>query len=124
MLQYYSHRCSDYPISVPILNQSSAKHRQQRESIIITAVLENVISGISVVQAYNAQDWEAKRVDEESTAYRDQAIGARKEEEILTRPLWNRRNCIWTACYSRWISNKVRRHHNRATCHIFCYQQE
>ena len=42
-------------------------------------VLENVISGISVVQAYNAQDWEAKRVDEESTAYRDQAIGASKD---------------------------------------------
>ena len=41
--------------------------------------MENVISGISVVQAYNAQDWEAKRVDEESTAYRDQAIGASKD---------------------------------------------
>lgn len=56
------------------------KYRQQRESTgDITAVLENVISGISVVQAYNAQDWEAKRVDEESTAYRDQAIGASKD---------------------------------------------
>ena len=56
------------------------KYRQQRESTgDITAVLENVISGISVVQAYNAQDWEANRVDEESTAYRDQAIGASKD---------------------------------------------
>ena len=35
------------------------KYRQQRESTgDITAVLENVISGIAVVQAYNAQDWE------------------------------------------------------------------
>ena len=56
------------------------KYRQQRESTgDITAVLENVISGISVVQAYNAQDWEANRVHEESTAYRDQAIGASKD---------------------------------------------
>ena len=45
------------------------KYRQQRESTgDITAVLENVIS-ISVVQAYNAQDWEANRVDEESTKH-------------------------------------------------------
>jgi len=56
------------------------KYRQQRESTgDITAVLENVISGISVVQAYNAQEWEANRVDQESTAYRDQAIGASKD---------------------------------------------
>ena len=56
------------------------KYRQQRESTgDITAVLENIISGISVVQAYNAQDWEANRVDEESTAYRDQAIGASRD---------------------------------------------
>tara|TARA_B100000212_G_scaffold173164_1_gene130248 strand:+ start:7473 stop:9338 length:1866 start_codon:yes stop_codon:yes gene_type:complete len=56
------------------------KYRQQRESTgDITAVLENVISGISVVQAYNAQNWEANRVDMESTAYRDQAIGASQD---------------------------------------------
>ena len=56
------------------------KYRQQRESTgDITAVLENVISGISVVQAYNAQEWEANRVDEESTAYREQAIGASRD---------------------------------------------
>ena len=56
------------------------KYRQQRESTgDITAVLENIISGISVVQAYNAQEWEANRVDEESTAYRDQAIGASRD---------------------------------------------
>ena len=56
------------------------KYRQQRESTgDITAVLENVISGISVVQAYNAQEWEANRVDRESTAYREQAIGASRD---------------------------------------------
>lgn len=56
------------------------KYRQQRESTgDITAVLENVISGISVVQAYNAQEWEANRVDQESTAYREQAIGASRD---------------------------------------------
>jgi len=56
------------------------KYRQQRESTgDITAVLENVISGISVVQAYNAQEWESNRVDNESTAYRDQAIGASRD---------------------------------------------
>ena len=56
------------------------KYRQQRESTgDITAVLENLISGISVVQAYNAQDWESNRVDRESAAYRDQAIGASQD---------------------------------------------
>lgn len=56
------------------------KYRQQRESTgDITAVLENVISGIAVVQAYNAQGWEAERVDRESSAYREQAIGASRD---------------------------------------------
>jgi ATP-binding cassette subfamily B protein len=56
------------------------KYRQQRESTgDITAVLENVISGIAVVQAYNAQGWEADRVDRESSAYREQAIGASRD---------------------------------------------
>ena len=36
------------------------KYRKQRESTgDITAVLENLISGIAVVQAYNAEEWEA-----------------------------------------------------------------
>ena len=56
------------------------KYRQQRESTgDITAVLENIISGISVVQAYNAQDWEANRVNKESSAYREQAIAASRD---------------------------------------------
>ena len=56
------------------------KYRKQRESTgDITAVLENLISGIAVVQAYNAEEWEANRVDRESGAYRDQAMGASQD---------------------------------------------
>jgi len=56
------------------------KYRKQRESTgDITAVLENLISGISVVQAYNAQDWESERVERESASYREQAIGASQD---------------------------------------------
>jgi len=56
------------------------KYRKQRESTgDITAVLENLISGISVVQAYNAEEWEAERVNRESGAYRDQAMGASQD---------------------------------------------
>ena len=56
------------------------KYRKQRESTgDITAVLENLISGISVVQAYNAQEWESNRVDRESASYREQAIGASQD---------------------------------------------
>tara|TARA_B100000575_G_scaffold233205_1_gene194571 strand:- start:855 stop:2708 length:1854 start_codon:yes stop_codon:yes gene_type:complete len=56
------------------------KYRQQRESTgVIHAVLENLISGISVVQAYNAEQWEANRVATESGSYRDQAMGASKD---------------------------------------------
>ncbi|MBA88337.1 MAG: ABC transporter permease [Euryarchaeota archaeon] len=56
------------------------KYRQQRESTgDVTAVLENVISGISVVQAYNAQEWEVNRVERESSTYKDQSIAASKD---------------------------------------------
>lgn len=56
------------------------KYRKQRESTgDINAVLENLISGISVVQAFNAQEWEADRVSRESGTYRDQAMGASKD---------------------------------------------
>ncbi|DAC10233.1 MAG TPA: ABC transporter ATP-binding protein, partial [Candidatus Poseidoniales archaeon] len=56
------------------------RYRKQRESTGgITSVLENLISGIAVVQAYNAQSWEADRVQRESGEYRDQAIGASQE---------------------------------------------
>ncbi|MAS62445.1 MAG: ABC transporter permease [Euryarchaeota archaeon] len=53
------------------------KYRKQRESTgDINSILENLISGISVVQAYNAQKYEVNRVNHESETYRDQAIGA------------------------------------------------
>ena len=53
------------------------KYRRQRESTgDINSILENLISGISVVQAYNAQNYELNRVNIESGSYRDQAIGA------------------------------------------------
>ena len=56
------------------------KYRKQRESTgDINAVLENLVSGIAVVQAYNAQDWEADRVARESGSYRDQAARASKD---------------------------------------------
>ena len=56
------------------------KYRKQRESTgDIHAILENLISGISVVQAYNAEEWEANRVAVESGSYRDQAMGASKD---------------------------------------------
>ena len=56
------------------------KYRKQRESTgDIHAVLENLISGIAVVQAYNAERWEADRVAVESGSYRDQAMGASKD---------------------------------------------
>ena len=56
------------------------KYRKQRESTgDIHAVLENLISGIAVVQAYNAENWEADRVSAESGSYRDQAMGASKD---------------------------------------------
>lgn len=53
------------------------KYRKQRESTgDINSILENLISGISVVQAYNAQSYELDRVSFESETYRNQAIGA------------------------------------------------
>ena len=53
------------------------KYRKQRESTgDINSILENLISGISVVQAYNAQKYEVNRVNNESETYRDQAVGA------------------------------------------------
>ena len=53
------------------------KYRIQRESTgDINSILENLISGISVVQAYNAQSYELTRVNNESETYMEQAIGA------------------------------------------------
>jgi len=65
------------------------KYRKQRESTgDITSVLENMINGIAVVQAYNAQQWESQRVDKESGAYRDQAIAASKDRNRFVPGLY------------------------------------
>ena len=51
--------------------------RDRRESTGgIVAILENVLSGITVVQAYNATGFEGSRIDRQSGNYRDQAIHA------------------------------------------------
>ena len=53
------------------------KYRKQRESTGgIVAILENVLSGITVVQAYNAKDFEGSRIETQSGNYRDMAIQA------------------------------------------------
>ena len=56
------------------------KYRESRQSFgDINAVLANNISGMGVVQAYNAEEYEWKRVGGESSAYMDHAIGATVE---------------------------------------------
>ncbi|MBT4060284.1 MAG: ABC transporter ATP-binding protein [Euryarchaeota archaeon] len=53
------------------------KYRESRQSFgDINAVLSNNISGMGVVQAYNAETYEAERVGGESSSYKDHAIGA------------------------------------------------
>jgi len=65
------------------------KYRKQRESTgDITSVLENMINGIAVVQAYNAQEWESQRVSKESGAYRNQAIEASKDRNRFVPGLY------------------------------------
>ena len=50
---------------------------KQRESTGgIVAILENVLAGITVVQAYNSTQFEMERIDGQSADYRDQAIQA------------------------------------------------
>ena len=56
------------------------KYRESRQSFgDINAVLSNNISGMGVVQAYNAEVYEAERVGKESSSYKDHAIGATVE---------------------------------------------
>ncbi len=53
------------------------KYRESRQSFgDINAVLSNNISGMGVVQAYNAESYESDRVGRESSSYKDHAIGA------------------------------------------------
>ena len=77
------------------------KYRKQRESTGgINAVLENVISGIAVVQAYNAQEWEISRVSVESEEYRDEAIGASFERNRFIPGLYGVAGIVYGLCVS------------------------
>ena len=77
------------------------KYRKQRESTGgINAVLENVISGIAVVQAYNAQEWEISRVASESEEYRDEAIGASRDRNRFIPGLYGVAGIVYGLCVS------------------------
>ncbi|MEE3082496.1 MAG: ABC transporter ATP-binding protein [Candidatus Thermoplasmatota archaeon] len=79
-----------FPMVYLFSTRVQRKYRKQRESTgDINAVLENVISGIAVVQAYNAQQWETNRVANESEGYRDQAIGASKDRNRFIPGLYS-----------------------------------
>jgi ATP-binding cassette subfamily B protein len=65
------------PMVVWFSTRVQRRYRNQRESTGgIVSILENVLSGMSVVQAYNATDHERARVSRESAHYRDEAISA------------------------------------------------
>jgi len=65
------------PMVIWFSTRVQRRYRKQRESTGgIVAILENVLSGITVVQAYNATRFEGSRIDRESENYRDQAIHA------------------------------------------------
>ena len=65
------------PMVVWFSTRVQRRYRKQRESTGgIVATLENVLAGITVVQAYNATRFEGSRIDSESENYRDQAIHA------------------------------------------------
>ena len=65
------------PMVVWFSTRVQRRYRKQRESTGgIVSILENVLSGIVTVQAYNAGGFELSRVESESGEYRDQAIHA------------------------------------------------
>ena len=65
------------PMVVWFSTRVQRKYRKQRESTGgIVAILENVLSGITVVQAYNAKELETSRIENQSGSYRDMAIQA------------------------------------------------
>ena len=65
------------PMVVWFSTRVQRRYRKQRESTGgIVAILENVLSGITVVKAYNATSFERQRIDGQSADYRDQAIQA------------------------------------------------
>ena len=80
------------------------KYRKQRESTgDIHAVLENLISGIAVVQAYNAEQWEANRVATESGSYRDQAMECQRRSQPIHPHDLRRRRGLWAVDDRRWL---------------------
>ncbi len=65
------------PMVIWFSTRVQRKYRKQRESTGgIIAILENVLSGITIVQAYNATSFESRRVEKQSGNYRDQAVQA------------------------------------------------
>lgn len=65
------------PMVIWFSTRVQRKYRKQRESTGgIIAILENVLSGITIVQAYNATSFESRRVENQSGNYRDQAVQA------------------------------------------------
>ena len=65
------------PMVIWFSTRVQRRYRKQRESTGgIVAILENVLSGITVVQAYNATGFEESRIGAQSGDYRDQAIHA------------------------------------------------
>lgn len=65
------------PMVIWFSTRVQRKYRKQRESTGgIIAILENVLSGITIVQAYNATGFERDRVENQSGNYRDQAVQA------------------------------------------------
>ena len=90
-----------FPMVYLFSTRVQRKYRKQRESTGgINAVLENVISGIAVVQAYNAQEWETARVSNESEGYRDQAIGASRDRNRFIPGLYS----VAGICYGLLVS--------------------
>ena len=65
------------PMVIWFSTRVQRKYRKQRESTGgIVSILENVLSGIIVVKAYNATRFESSRIDSQSSTYRDQSVQA------------------------------------------------
>ncbi len=65
------------PMVIWFSTRVQRKYRKQRESTGgIVAILENVLTGVTVVQAYNAKEFEISRIGRQSGDYRDAAIQA------------------------------------------------
>ena len=65
------------PMVIWFSTRVQRKYRKQRESTGgIVAILENVLTGVTDVQAYNAKEFESDRIGRQSGDYRDAAIQA------------------------------------------------